>query len=152
MAATPDGIPEALARGGPELGPHSGRSADVVGDQQIDPEGGGARLDRLSPLLHDLLAWDLVYRNESGEFVLRPDVQRRLVQTAAKAPRFAAEVYVGRHCDRCGVIGITRLIGGVRLCAPCAAYLQSPDTEPAAPAEAKRRRWVGRSRRYRDAG
>lgn len=111
------------------------------------------RLDRLSPLLHDLLAWDLVYPDESGEFQLRPDVQRRLAETAAKAPRFAADVYVGRHCERCGIIGITRLTEGVRLCDHCAQYLQSPvDDDPPPAVDVKRRRWSGRARRYRDAG
>ena len=36
------------------------------------------RLDRLAPLIHQLLAWDLIYRTESGAFLLRDDVQERL--------------------------------------------------------------------------
>jgi hypothetical protein len=118
-----------------------------------DPASDGYRLDRLSPLLHQLLDHDLVVQDDSGAFVLRPEIQQRLAEAVAKAPRFAAEVYVGRHCERCGTIGITRLTEGRRLCAPCAAYLESPATaEPPTSADAKRRRWVKRARRYRDAG
>lgn len=136
MAALPEGTPAV-----------DGREASGDGND-------GRRLDRLSPLFHDLLAWDLVYQEESGEFVLRPDVQRRLAETAAKAPRFAADVYVGRHCERCGVIGITRLTEGMRLCDLCASYLQSPadDDDPPPTVDVKRRRRGSRSRRYRAAG
>ncbi len=126
---------------------------DDRGDVRDEQRGDQRRLDRLSPLLHDLLAWDLVYQDESGEFQLRPDVQRRLAETAAKAPRFAADVYVGRHCERCGVVGITRLTEGLRLCGACALYLQSPAAEEPPPTvDVTRRRWNGRARRYRDAG
>jgi hypothetical protein len=123
----------------------------------VDPSGGPEdhlrRLDRLNPLIHDLLAWDLVYEDELGTFQLRPEVQRRLAETAAKAPRFAADVYVGRHCERCGVVGITRLTEGMRLCDPCAAYLQAPEADVAPPTDVeRRRRWIGRARRYPEAG
>lgn len=147
MTTLTEGTPPADGKGVPP-DPGHGR-----GDARSGELGDERRLDRLSPLLHDLLAWDLVYQDESGEFQLRPDVQRRLAETAAKAPRFAADVYVGRHCERCGVMGITRLIEGTRLCDHCALYLQSPvDDDPPPAVDVKRRRWSGRARRYRDAG
>jgi ribosomal protein L37AE/L43A len=77
------------------------------------------RLDRLSPLIHDLLTWDLVHRTDSGAFVLREDVQRRLAEASARQAHSAPEVYVGRPCRRCGRCGVTRMVDGVRLCDPC---------------------------------
>jgi len=42
------------------------RSLEVVEDPK-------RRLDQLVPLLHDLVAWDLVRRDEDGSYVLRSD-------------------------------------------------------------------------------
>ncbi len=76
-------------------------------------------LDRLSPLIHDLLTWDLVYRTDSGAFVLREDVQRRLAEASARQARSVPGVFVGRPCRRCGQCGVTRMVDGVRLCDAC---------------------------------
>jgi hypothetical protein len=87
--------------------------------ERRDAEEVRRRLDRLSPLLHDLITWDLVYRTESGSFLLREDVQRWLEEAAARRTRSAPEVYVGRPCQRCGACGVTRMVEGVRLCDAC---------------------------------
>jgi len=68
-------------------GQYPPRVTSVV-QESSDP---GRRLERLAPLVHDLIAWDLVYKSESGTFLLRDDVQTRLreisVQTQSTAPR-----------------------------------------------------------------
>ncbi|MHB1585454.1 MAG: hypothetical protein ACYCU7_18135 [Acidimicrobiales bacterium] len=132
MAVLPEGTPAVEEHGAP------------------DTETARRRLDRLNPLIHELLAWDLVYQDESGEFGLRPDVQRRLLEAAARAPRFAADVYVGRHCERCGVVGITRLSEGMRLCDACRAAPEADDPSPVGDVRPRRR--GGLVRRYREAG
>jgi len=77
------------------------------------------RLDRLVPLLHELVAWDLVERAEDGSFVLRLDVQERLAVLTADRPLRSAEVFVGRKCEVCGLVKLTRMVDGVRTCSPC---------------------------------
>jgi hypothetical protein len=77
------------------------------------------RLDRLAPLLHELLDWGLVHPTASGAFELREDVQERLRQLTASRPLLEAQVYVGRPCRRCGQVAVTRLVDGVRMCTPC---------------------------------
>ncbi len=77
------------------------------------------RLDRLAPLLHELLDWGLVHPTASGAFELREDVQERLRQLTASRPLLEAQVYVGRPCRRCGQVAVTRLVEGVRMCTPC---------------------------------
>jgi hypothetical protein len=79
----------------------------------------GRRLDRMGPLVHELIAWDLVVRTESGTFVLSDDVQRRLQETSARQWTSTPEVYVGRTCHRCGASGVTRMVGEARLCDAC---------------------------------
>ncbi len=81
------------------------------------------RLERLIPLVHDLLDWELVVRAADGTFVLADDVQRRLQDAVERQSRPAAQVYFGRPCQRCGATGITRLVDSVRLCAPCGRRL-----------------------------
>jgi hypothetical protein len=101
------------------------------------------RLDRLAPLIHELIAWDLVYRTESGTFVLHDDVQERLVALAELRPNPAAQVYVGRLCNRCGTVGVTRLLDGVHVCAACrsAEHAGPPADPPAPPDREHRSRW-----------
>jgi len=97
------------------------------------------RLEPFSPLLHDLITWDLVYRAESGSFALREDVQRWLEEVSARqSTSTPPEVYVGRPCQRCGAIGVTRMIGGLRVCDTCR---QAPagDEEELADARKSRR-------------
>jgi len=79
------------------------------------------RLDLLVPLLHDLVAWDLVQRDVDGSFVLRQDVQDRLSALTVDRPFRSAEVFVGRKCQVCGLVRLTRMVEGVRTCSPCAA-------------------------------
>jgi len=120
--------------------PESG--ADGTGDvsMTVDPR---RRLDQLSPLIHELIAWELVHRDESGDFVLHDDVQQRLREVAALRPQSIAQVYVGRQCERCGVVGVTRLIDGTRICAACSRAALETDAEPASekPAGRSRSRW-----------
>ncbi|HEY5110470.1 MAG TPA: hypothetical protein VII96_12765 [Acidimicrobiales bacterium] len=78
------------------------------------------RLDLLVPLLHELVAWDLVQRGDDGSFVLRQDVQERLAALSADRPLRSAEVFVGRKCQVCGLVRLTRMVDGVRTCSPCA--------------------------------
>ena len=77
------------------------------------------RLDQLVPLLHELVAWDLVQRSDDGSFVLRRDVQERLAILTADRPLRSAEVFVGRKCEVCGLVRLTRMVDGVRTCSPC---------------------------------
>jgi len=86
------------------------------------------RLDLLVPLLHELVAWDLVLRSEDGGFELRQDVQERLAVLTADRPVRSAEVFVGRKCEVCGLVRLTRLVEGVRTCSPCSTpVLDVPD-------------------------
>ncbi len=118
-----------------------GRRPEPTTIPPVDP---GRRMDALAPLIHQLITWDLVYRTESGVFVLHDDVQRRLQELSASQPH-AAHVYVGRMCQRCGVVGITRLVGDELLCASCTR----PDIAETAPEEPEvshhRRRWHRRA-------
>jgi hypothetical protein len=83
-------------------------------------------LDRLAPLLHELLAWDLVRETEAGTFELPEDVQNRLRQLSGSRSGTIAEVYVGRKCGRCGSIRVTRMVDGVRLCSTCSSEVANP--------------------------
>jgi hypothetical protein len=88
------------------------RSLEVVEDPKL-------RLDRLVPLLHELVAWELVHRAEDGRFVLRDDVQERLAALTSSRPDRAAQVYVGRKCERCARVALTRMVDGSRICSAC---------------------------------
>ncbi len=90
------------------------------------------RLDRLAPLIHELVAWDLVYRTDAGEFVLHDDVQHRLAELTALRHQPAAQLYIGRLCQRCGTVGVTRLLDGVHVCSACSLAERA---EPALPVE-----------------
>ncbi len=111
------------------------------------------RLDRLAPLLHELLAWDLVRQTESGAFVIPDEVQERLSHLTSLQAGSIAQVYVGRKCGRCGSIRVTRMVEGVRLCSTCSAELASPSTT-AEPDNSTggRKGHNGRSRWHRKAG
>jgi len=90
------------------------------------------RLDRLAPLLHELIAWDLVRQTESGSFEIPEEVQVRLAQLSSLQSGSIAQVYVGRKCGRCGSMRVTRMVDGVRLCSTCSAEVAAPsaDSEP----------------------
>jgi hypothetical protein len=105
------------------------------------------RLDRLSPLIHQLLAWDLIYQSETGTYLLRDDVQQRLqAMVPASAPP-TAEVYLGRKCQSCGSVRATRLVDGSRVCELCrlSASVAPPPMPDAGPADSEhhgiRSRW-----------
>ncbi len=107
------------------------RSLEVVEDPK-------RRLDQLVPLLHDLVAWDLVTRVEDGSFVLRDDVQERLAVLSSERPVRSAQVYIGRKCERCERVTLTRMVDGSRICASCSrASLASADDAPDAVPTAK---------------
>ncbi len=81
---------------------------------------GPLSLDRMGPILRDLVAFGLVERTGTGRFELREDVQRWLAEASVRSgPPGTAEVFVGRQCQRCGALGVTRLVDGVRICADC---------------------------------
>jgi ribosomal protein L37AE/L43A len=88
------------------------RSLQVVDDPK-------RQLDRLVPLLHELVSWDLVRRAEDGSFVLRDDVQARLAILTAERPTRSAQVYVGRKCEHCERVALTRMVDGERICSTC---------------------------------
>lgn len=99
------------------------RSLEVVDDPK-------RRLDQLVPLLHDLVAWDLVHRAADGSFVLRDDVQERLALLSTERPARSAQVYIGRKCEHCGRVVLTRMVDGDRICAACSrASLTVGDTD-----------------------
>ncbi len=111
------------------------------------------RLDRLAPLLHELLDWGLVHPTATGAFELREDVQERLRQLTASRPLLEAQVYVGRPCRRCGQVAVTRLVDGVRMCTPCrerASAVPDPVDDAAVTSPSAER--GHRSRRARKAG
>lgn len=95
------------------------------------------RLDRFAPLLRDLMLWDLVRPAEDGSgFELRQDVQAWMAESSSRFTRSVRpEVYVGRPCQRCGTIGVTKLVDGFRLCHSCA---EAPVEEPAPAASSRR--------------
>jgi hypothetical protein len=111
------------------------------------------RLDRLAPLLHELLAWDLVRQTESGSFVIPDEVQERLSHLTSLQSGTIAQVYVGRKCGRCGSIRVTRMVDGVRLCSTCSSELASPSiTEKPEASGRDRKGHHGWSRWHRKAG
>lgn len=102
------------------------------------------RLDRMGPLVHELIAWDLVCRSESGAFVLRDDVQQRLQDVSARQWTARPEIYVGRPCQRCGSTGVTRMVEEVRLCEACSRASEVAETDPHVGRRSKRHAWRGR--------
>jgi len=109
--------------------------------EQSQDQRASRRLEPFSPLLHDLITWDLVYRGESGSFTLRDDVQRWLEEVSARqSASTPPEVYVGRPCQRCGAIGVTRMIAGVRVCDACS---QAPPVDEEELADARKSRRNG---------
>ncbi len=85
------------------------------------------RLDQMMPLLHELIAFDLVQPTGDGGFVLRQDVQERLAVLTAGRPARSAEVFVGRKCQVCSSVKLTRMLDGVRVCSACSRAALNPD-------------------------
>ena len=107
----------------------------------VRPVDHARRLDAIAPLIHQLITWDIVYRTESGTFVLQDDVQERLQELSASQPHSTAAVYVGRMCQRCGIVGVTRLVEGELLCSACTVpTIESSDETPAEVSH-RRSRW-----------
>jgi hypothetical protein len=94
------------------------------GDQTSAEQGGWVRgiptLDRLTPLIHELIAWDLIFRSEDGEYRLREDVQRLLAERSLTLLTGPPEVFIGRKCQRCHRMTVTRMVDGSRVCGSCA--------------------------------
>ena len=118
------------------------RSLEVVDDPK-------RRLDRLVPLLHEMMAWDLVHRAEDGTFVLRGDVQERLAILSSGKPARSAQVYIGRKCERCEQVTLTRMVEGSRICASCStvSLIADADAPDAAPSLKVSRGFFHRHRR-----
>jgi hypothetical protein len=110
------------------------------------------RLDRLAPLLHELIAWDLVRQTESGSFEIPEDVQERLRRLSSLQSGSVAQVYVGRKCGRCGSMRVTRMVDGLRLCSSCSSEVGAPPPSEDAPETNGTRNGHGRSRWHRKAG
>jgi hypothetical protein len=108
----------------------------------VRPVENGRRLDALAPLIHQLITWDIVTLTDSGTFVLQDDVQQRLQEISAAQPHSTAAVYVGRMCQRCGVVGVTRLVDDELLCSSCnVPELVETPAEPSTESSHRRSRW-----------
>jgi len=122
-----------------ETQPAVSRSRQLPGSSHA----GRGRLEHLGPMIHELIAWDLVAQLDTGTFVLREDVQHRLGEVWALQSRAAPEVFIGRPCDRCGIVGVTRLVGESRLCTGCRESIdtsRSSANPPVAPSHGRGRR------------
>ncbi len=82
-------------------------------------DGSDWGVERLAWFIHELLSRDLVRLSETGSFVLREDVQRRLHELTEGPPARAPQVFIGRKCETCGLVRLTRLVNGVRTCSEC---------------------------------
>ena len=87
--------------------------------------------DRLVPLLRELVTAKLVVQTVDGKFELSDAVQTRLHALTADRPPPSAQVYVGRRCELCGVIKVTRMVDGLRTCTTCHERACEPYAEPA---------------------
>ena len=92
-----------------------GSAAAVPGPSKVGTRG---RIEHMAPLVHELIAWDLVVRSDSGEFVLLDDVQQKLGEALARAGS-TPDVFVGRPCEGCNTVTVTQLVDGSRVCGPC---------------------------------
>jgi hypothetical protein len=115
---------------------------NTEGPLVVRPVDNGRRLDAVASLIHQLITWDIVTLTDSGTFVLQDDVQQRLQEISAAQPHSTAAVYVGRMCQRCGRVGVTRLVDGELLCSPCnAPELVETPVEPPSDTPHRRSRW-----------
>jgi hypothetical protein len=99
--------------------------------------------DRLPSLIHELVDADLVTRTAPGEWELSAELQSMLEEQLASRGMVRRRVFVGLHCEGCGVATVTWLAEGRRLCATCA----EPPTEGAVIAQpdlARPRSWRAR--------
>jgi hypothetical protein len=96
--------------------------------------------DRLPSLIHELVDSDLVTRNAPGEWVLSAELQSMLEEQMASRGMVRRRVFVGLHCEGCGVATVTWLSEGRRLCAACAEPT-AEGTVIAPPQLARHRSW-----------
>ncbi|HXA33147.1 MAG TPA: hypothetical protein VNV87_12870 [Acidimicrobiales bacterium] len=96
--------------------------------------------DRLPSLIHELVDSDLVTRNAPGEWVLSAEMQSMLEEQMASRGMVRRRVFVGLHCEGCGVATVTWLSEGRRLCAACAEPT-AEGTVIAPPELARHRSW-----------
>jgi hypothetical protein len=96
--------------------------------------------DRLPSLIHELVDSDLVTRNAPGEWVLSAELQSMLEEQMASRGMVRRRVFVGLHCEGCGVATVTWLSEGRRLCAACAEPT-AEGTVIAPPELARHRSW-----------
>jgi hypothetical protein len=110
-------------------------------------------LERLTPLIHELIVWDLIYRTDEGDFKLREDLQRLLAERIPVSPPSPPEVFVGRKCQRCLRMAVTRMVDGSRICGSCGEALGRPvtadhsDVPVVAPESRARTHWRRRGHR-----
>jgi hypothetical protein len=108
--------------------------------------------DRLPSLIHELVDSEFVQRNAPGVWVLSAELQAMLEEASASRGMVRRRVFVGLHCEGCGVATVTWLSQGRRLCAACA----EPPAEGAVTAEpdlARPRSWRARgAHAFRRAG
>lgn len=108
-------------------------------------------LERLGPLINELIAHDLVSRTPAGAFELRDDVQGHLEAISEKKARTVAPVYIGRSCMACGVLAPTTLTGTLRRCESCRRSLDdsgqgtADSPPPMVDRQTTRPRWVRRA-------
>jgi hypothetical protein len=108
--------------------------------------------DRLPSLIHELVDSDLVTRNAPGEWVLSAELQSMLEEQMASRGMVRRRVFVGLHCEGCGVATVTWLSEGRRLCAACAEPT-AEGTVIAPPELARHRSWRQRgAHAFRRAG
>lgn len=104
-------------------------------------------LDRFTPLIHELIAWDLIYRSDDGEYKLRDDIQRLLAERSLTTPTGPPEMFIGRKCQRCYRMTVTRMVDGSRVCSNCdptggpAAGTTESDTFVVQPVSRDRAHW-----------
>jgi hypothetical protein len=96
--------------------------------------------DRLPSLIHELVDSDLVTRNAPGEWELSAELQSLLEEQMASRGMVRRRVFVGLHCEGCGVATVTWLSEGRRLCAACAEPT-AEGTVIAPPELARHRSW-----------
>ncbi len=95
-------------------------------------------LQGLAPLIHELLSRGLVRQSETGAFVLRDDVQQRLSELSEAPVASAPQVFIGRKCETCGLIRVTRLVRGLRMCSDCDGLPTADPHPPSATLQARR--------------
>jgi hypothetical protein len=86
--------------------------------------------DLLSPVLYDLVMWGFAETNESGQRVLRSDIQARLDGHELSQQEIVeseeAPLYVGFRCQPCWEAAVTLVAYGHHLCAWGGRSIDSP--------------------------